>query len=132
MEADRNGMAVLEEEECLRRLGRNGIGRLAVTVGALPVIFPIGYAMHEGAVYFRTAPGTKLAAASADAIVAFEVDQVDPLSHCGWSVVIVGPASIVDPSEPGLADLPIPRWVSNAPEHVVRVAPGLISGREIT
>lgn len=124
-------MAVLDPEDCLRRLGRNGIGRIAVTVGALPAIFPIGYAIHEGCVYFRTAAGTKLAAASSGTVVAFEVDHVDPIAHRGWSVVIVGPAAIVDSSSDGLERLPIPKWVSGGPEHLVRVSPVLVSGREI-
>src|SRR2546423_14253849 len=95
MHIDRNGMRVLSREECFRRLGRAGIGRLAVTVGALPATFPINYAVHDDDVYFRSAPGSKLAASSRNAVVAFEVDEVDRISHLGWSVEVVEPASTV-------------------------------------
>src|SRR3954471_13318116 len=78
---DRNGMVVLDERTCLQRLGRNGLGRVAVSVGALPAIFPVGYAVDAGDVYFLTGAGTKLGAAARNAIVAFEVDAVDVVGH---------------------------------------------------
>src|SRR5262249_23502314 len=74
---DRNGMVVLTERGCLARLGGNGVGRVAVSVGALPAVLPVNYARRGRDVYFRTAAGTKLAAAVQNAVVAFEVDHVD-------------------------------------------------------
>jgi hypothetical protein len=41
------------------------VGRIAVIVDALPVIFPIKFAVVDGAVVFRTPPGTKAATATA-------------------------------------------------------------------
>jgi hypothetical protein len=134
MKSDRNGMLVLSEEECLRRLGTTGIGRVAVTVGALPAVFPVAYAARDGGIYFRTAPGSKLAAAARNAVVAFEIDQIDRQSHAGWSVMVVGPAArIDDPAElERLAGLPLTRWIDGGPESLIRVAASLVSGREIT
>jgi nitroimidazol reductase NimA-like FMN-containing flavoprotein (pyridoxamine 5'-phosphate oxidase superfamily) len=134
METDRNGMAVLTEPDCLRRVGGVGVGRVAVTVGALPAVFPINYAVESGDIYFRTAPGTKLAAACRNAVVAFEVDHVDLVSHAGWSVLVVGPATEVTDADDleRLRKLPLTRWLKQGPETLVRIHATLVSGREIT
>lgn len=134
MEADRNRMRVLSRAECLAHLGCHGLGRLAVTVGALPAIFPINYAVADGNLYFRTAPGTKLSVASRNSIVAFEVDGVDRFEHAGWSVLAVGPASeVTHPAElDELATLPLRRWIAGGPETLVRIHLELVSGRAIT
>jgi nitroimidazol reductase NimA-like FMN-containing flavoprotein (pyridoxamine 5'-phosphate oxidase superfamily) len=130
---DRNGMVVLTEDECMRHVGRAGVGRVAVTVGALPAVLPINYAVDGHDIYFRTAPGTKLAAASRNAVIAFEVDHVDRMSHEGWSVLIVGHAAeVVDAADLNrLRGLPLSRWLEQGAETLVRIVPELVSGREI-
>lgn len=35
----------------------------------------------------RTAPGSELDAATRGGLVAFEIDQIDPASRSGWSVL---------------------------------------------
>ena len=106
---------------------------MAVTVGALPAVFPVNYAVEGDHVYFRTAPGTKLEAASHNAIVAFQIDHIDPEAHTGWSVLVVGPSSVLDDPDAveRLADLPLPRWISGGPETLVALKAELVSGREI-
>jgi nitroimidazol reductase NimA-like FMN-containing flavoprotein (pyridoxamine 5'-phosphate oxidase superfamily) len=131
---DKNGMLTLSRDACLRYLGRTGVGRVAVTVGALPAIFPVNYAMKGDDVVFRTAQGTKLDAAVRNAVVAFEVDHSDRMSHTGWSVMILGPArAITDPGE--LADtdlLPLTRWArAGGAESTVCISTDLVSGREL-
>src|SRR5690348_7800071 len=97
---DRRGLRILSTAECLRRLGRGGVGRVAVTVKALPAIFPVNYAALDGDIVFRSASGSKLDAATDHTVVAFEVDQNDRMSHTGWSVLVVGCAHVVtDPDE---------------------------------
>lgn len=132
MSLDRNGLGTMSRSDCLRRLGREGVGRVAVSVGALPAIFPINYAMHGDDVVFRTTPGTKLAAAVDGSIVAFEVDDSDRMSHTGWSVLIVGPChEVTEPAELHEIDhLPLARWArGGGPESIVRIRSELVSGR---
>jgi len=133
-QVDRNGMAVLSLCDCMKHLGRAGFGRIAITIGALPAIFPVNYAVRGGDIYFRTAPGTKLAAAARNTVVAFEVDHVERLGHTGWSVLAVGVASeVTDPGElDRLTSLPLSRGIDGRPETVVRIHPELVSGRAIT
>jgi nitroimidazol reductase NimA-like FMN-containing flavoprotein (pyridoxamine 5'-phosphate oxidase superfamily) len=135
MARDRNGLEVLSDDECLRRLGRGGVGRVAISIGALPAVFPVNYALHRGDVVFRTTPGTKLWAATHEAVVAFEVDRIDPFAHTGWSVMVVGVAHrISDAAEiDAIRELPLSRWAGAADdESAVRIATARISGRELT
>ena len=55
-----------------------------------PDMFPINYVMDRGNVVFRTAEGTKLAAAVLGRAVAFEVDGYEPEAGVAWSVVMKG------------------------------------------
>ena len=92
-------MEMLSDDECIDLLRQVPVGRIAVTVDALPVIIPINFAVVDGAVVFRTPPGTKLAAATASAVVAFEVDSYEADGRTGWSVMVQGMASeVTDPA----------------------------------
>jgi uncharacterized protein len=127
-------MVVLDRADCLRRLGDSGVGRVAVTVAALPAIFPINYAVLNGDIMFRTSPGTKLAAAMHNSVVAFEVDDLDRHSRGGWSVVVVGRSrEVTDPADIAAAKrLPLTRWGRlGGAESVVRLRADLVSGREL-
>jgi hypothetical protein len=131
---DLRGLAVLTEEECMLRLGRGGVGRVAVTVNALPAIFPVNFAVLDGDIVFRSGPGTKLAAATGGAVVAFEVDHSDPISHEGWSVMVVGPSHrIADPVEHQAAKaLPLRSWAPANDDVFIRIEGRIVTGRQIT
>jgi len=132
MEVDRNGLVVLSRDECLRRLRRPGVGRVGLSVGALPAIFPVNYTLFRDDVYFRTAPGTKLVAAARNAIVAFEVDRIEPISHNGWSVLVVGPSEVVsEPAELARLARSLSPWIGDGADVLVRIRAELISGRQI-
>ncbi|WP_030176498.1 pyridoxamine 5'-phosphate oxidase family protein [Spirillospora albida] len=82
--------------ECLELLRTAAVGRVVYTDQALPAIQPVNYAMDgDRALVIRTAPGSKLNAALRGAIVAFEIDEIDPATRAGWSVTVVGPARAV-------------------------------------
>lgn len=78
----------LAEEDCWARLGRSGLGRLAVVDPQGADIFPINYLVHDGRVLFRSAPGTKIVSLTADPRVAFESDGIH--DRVRWSVVVRG------------------------------------------
>ena len=59
-----SGNVLFEEltpEECLLLLDLASVGRIGLSVQALPVILPVNFVMHEGDVIFRVGSGTKLA-----------------------------------------------------------------------
>ena len=130
---DRNGLEVLEHEECLRLLGHAHLGRIGVTSGALPLIFPVNYRLDGGELLFRTAVGTKLDAATRGTIVAFEVDDFDAVSHAGWSVVVTGRARRLAPAdaEARLSRAPIARWAPGPDGNTVAVSLDMVSGRRL-
>jgi nitroimidazol reductase NimA-like FMN-containing flavoprotein (pyridoxamine 5'-phosphate oxidase superfamily) len=123
----------LADVECHKLLAERHLGRLALTDPDEPVIFPVNYVLDEGAVVFRTDPGSKLDAIAGGARVAFEVDAVDEGSRTGWSVVVRGRAAEV--SEPAdldrLRGLPLYPWAPGAKARYVRIRPVSVTGRRI-
>jgi nitroimidazol reductase NimA-like FMN-containing flavoprotein (pyridoxamine 5'-phosphate oxidase superfamily) len=129
-----SGLEMLERKECLRLLAAHDVGRLAVVDAGRPVIFPVNYVLDGETVVFRTDSGTKLEA-SRRAPVAFEIDELDPDRHEGWSVVVLGYAeeiSVFDPPRVRrLQWLPLHPWAGGEKAHWVRIVPVTISGRQI-
>ena len=79
---------------------RRRVGRVAVC-GVQPEIVPVLYAMLDGDVVFRTAPGEKLLAAALNRTMVFEIDAFDVDTRQGRSVDVVGDAEeIRAPDEP--------------------------------
>jgi nitroimidazol reductase NimA-like FMN-containing flavoprotein (pyridoxamine 5'-phosphate oxidase superfamily) len=131
---DASGLEVLGRDECLRLLGTASIGRVGLHWDALPTVLPVNFVLDGDRVVFRTGRGTKLAAASAGSVVAFEVDEVDAWYHDGWSVVVTGKASTVtDPDDVArLQLLPLRSWAPNRGDALVSIEPTLVSGRRLT
>jgi hypothetical protein len=131
IEIDHNGLEVLSRAECLRLLGHATVGRIAITTGAMPMILPINFRIDDDRILFRTGRGTKLDAATRNAVVAFEVDDFDPLYHSGWSVVVTGIAREIlpDPSDP--VALTTPRWAPGADGRFVAISLDRVTGRRL-
>jgi len=123
----------LSHEECDHLLHTAAVGRVAISVGALPVILPVNYAMLDGDIVIRTGGGTKLDAALRGAVVAFEIDQFDPVYHGGWSVLVQGRASeIADPLDHARAvQLPLEPWADGTRDRFVRIRTERLSGRRL-
>ena len=133
MEIDRNGLEVLDPTCCRRLLASATIGRVGLSAGALPTVLPVSFLLIDDGIVFRTGRGTKLEAATHGAVVAFEVDDIDPLSHTGWSVVVTGIArelSALDDLE-RLRSMPVPSWGLGAADRYVCISTDLITGRRI-
>ena len=123
---------VLSREECLALLATVPIGRVGVTMNALPVVLPVNFAVLDGDIVFRTVDGTKFYAAATGTVLAFEVDSYDPDGTSGWSVVIQGASKVVtDPSElDRVRRLIVDPWaVDGSADRAVRISSSLISGR---
>lgn len=130
---DRNGLEILDDPECVALLAQASVGRVSVSVGALPAIFPVNYRLFDGTILFRTGRGTKLDAAAANAVVAFEVDHFDPVDHTGWSVMAVGVARDVtdQATRDGFDVSTVPRWADGPDGRVVGIVPEQLSGRRL-
>jgi uncharacterized protein len=129
------GLQELEPEECLRLLATVPVGRVGVTIDALPAVLPVNFLVTGGAVVFATVPGTKLDAATAGAVVAFEADSYGTAdSPGGWSVLVRGIArEVTDAAEIESARaLPFDSWAwDGAADRYVRIEPTVVTGRRI-
>jgi nitroimidazol reductase NimA-like FMN-containing flavoprotein (pyridoxamine 5'-phosphate oxidase superfamily) len=131
--AARTDLVELDEAACLRLLAGSEIGRVVFTDAALPAAQPVTYLLDGEEVVFRTAGGSKLAAAARGAVVAFQVDQIDPGTRTGWTVLGVGEAyEVVVPDR--LAELaermPAP-WAPQRTAHTIAVPLQRLAGRRL-
>ena len=133
MDVDRNGLEVLDRDECLRLLAGATLGRIGVSSGALPTVLPVNFRLDGDRILVRTGVGTKLDAAARNAVVSFEVDDVDSTHDVGWSVVVTGVArEVSDPAElDALRDAPPTRWEPRGDRHVIAISTEMVSGRRV-
>jgi nitroimidazol reductase NimA-like FMN-containing flavoprotein (pyridoxamine 5'-phosphate oxidase superfamily) len=134
MDIDRNSLEVLDPACCRRLLAQATIGRVGLTAGTSPMVLPVNFLLTDDGIVFRTGRGTKLDAATQGSVVAFEVDDIDPLSHTGWSVVVTGTAqelSSLDDLE-RLRSLPVAHWSRGEADRYVCISTDRITGRRIT
>lgn len=126
-----DGITILDTHTCLGLLRTSEVGRLAVSITNHPDIFPINYVVDRGTVVFRTAEGTKLAAALLGRGVAFEVDGYDPEAGEAWSVVIKGHAVEIEHLYEmfDALDLPLFPWHAGPKHRFARIEPVEITGR---
>lgn len=119
----------LDEQECWDRVAAAPFGRLALSVFDDIDIVPINTVLSRGDLYFRTAPGSKLAELTANPRVAFEVDGYD--DDTAFSVVVKGTAERLErQADIDAADkLPLTPWVPTLKYRWVRIHPASVSGR---
>ncbi len=121
----------LNTSTCLELLRAGEVGRLAVSITDHPDIFPINYVIDHGTIVFRTAEGTKLAAAVLGRGVAFEIDGYDAEVGDAWSVVVKGYATEIEQLQAyfDALDLPLFPWHASPKHRFVRIEPVQITGR---
>lgn len=123
----------LDRVECLRLLGTVCVGRIVYTESALPAVQPVNFTLDGADVVIRTSSGGKLTAAIRGSVVAFEADDIDAATRSGWSVVVLGHASVVRDIDQlvALAGPDNRPWIAGRSDHVVRIKGERITGRRI-
>jgi nitroimidazol reductase NimA-like FMN-containing flavoprotein (pyridoxamine 5'-phosphate oxidase superfamily) len=125
-------LEALSHDECLELLGRAQVGRVVFTMGALPAVVPVTFAVQDTAILTRTAADTRLAKAAKGAVLAFQVDELDAASRTGWSVVVTGVAELVtDADERRRLDGLLEPWAPGERDVFIRVPLTMVSGRRI-
>jgi nitroimidazol reductase NimA-like FMN-containing flavoprotein (pyridoxamine 5'-phosphate oxidase superfamily) len=127
------GLEILNQDECLELLRSRSLGRVAVRIGEAPSILPVKYALLDDEVVFRSDPGTKLSAALMQTLVAFEVDDSDPVTRSGWSVLVIGYSEEVrDRATLERVDaLGLEPWLSEGRDSVVHITTRNMTGRRL-
>jgi nitroimidazol reductase NimA-like FMN-containing flavoprotein (pyridoxamine 5'-phosphate oxidase superfamily) len=95
----------LSRGESLQLLSSVAVGRLVFTHLALPAIRPVNHVVDGDQVIIRAYVGSAIDTAvgnNTGMVVAYEADLIDPDTHLGWSVIIVGRACRV--SDGAMAD----------------------------
>jgi len=130
---DDQGLQILDDDECRRLLASSSLGRVGLTIGAVPAVFPVNYCFDDEAIWFLSGAGVKLDAAERGDTLAFEVDEVDDGKREAWSVLAIGPSSVVTDAA-GVAKsrrVSALAWAPAGRDHLVRIGLEFVSGRRL-
>jgi Pyridoxamine 5'-phosphate oxidase len=124
-------LEALSRAESLRLLSTVSLGRLVFTHLALPAIRPVNHAVRGDQIIIRAYLGTAINAAVGDrgTVVAYEADLIDPDTHLGWSVIIVGLATRL--ADPAVADQYrglLRPWVVDGRDEIVTIQADIVDG----
>jgi uncharacterized protein len=100
----------LSRHECLSHLASAHVGRVGISLQAMPAVLPVAFKLRDESILFSVSPGSPLAQAAENSVIAFQVDDFDHLSRTGWTVMGVGVSKSAPLSTPTLA-APEP-WVT--------------------
>jgi nitroimidazol reductase NimA-like FMN-containing flavoprotein (pyridoxamine 5'-phosphate oxidase superfamily) len=129
---DQRRLTELSRAQALRLLGSVALGRIVFTQRAMPAIRPVNHVLDAGHIIIRSHSGTAVVSEADTArgvVVAYEADDIDPVTHLGWSVVVTGTAHLVtDPGEMVRYQHLITPWVDGEMDQVIRIRPAIITG----
>lgn len=118
----------LSRTQSLRLLAGVALGRVVFTERALPAIRPINHLVDNGMIIIRTHLGAAVLGA-VGMVVAYEADEIDPLAHTGWSVIVTGLArQVQDPDDLGRYERALRPWVDGEKDQVIAIEPELVTG----
>jgi nitroimidazol reductase NimA-like FMN-containing flavoprotein (pyridoxamine 5'-phosphate oxidase superfamily) len=124
------GLETLSISQCDQLLRAGGVGILALSGVAAPVLRPVNFAVHGGWVLMRTGEGQILEAAHSAEPGSFVISEIDRFEHTGWSVVVTGKLSEHSAIGP-LQDIPLRPWARDPKHHFVGLSIDELSGRRI-
>lgn len=118
----------LSRTQSLRLLAGVALGRVVFTERALPAIRPVNHLVDNGMIIIRTHLGAAVLGA-VGMVVAYEADEIDPLAHTGWSVIVTGLArQVQDPDDLGRYERALRPWVDGEKDQVIAIEPELVTG----
>ncbi|MFE3579343.1 pyridoxamine 5'-phosphate oxidase family protein [Streptomyces vinaceus] len=127
-------MRELDRAEALRLMAAVSLGRIVFTRHALPAVRTVNHLVDGEDIVVRIHDGGALAslAAPVDAtgvVVAYQADDIDPVTHLGWSVVVTGFARPVTGAEEEARFASLLRpWVGRPTAGTLRIRPDLVTG----
>jgi nitroimidazol reductase NimA-like FMN-containing flavoprotein (pyridoxamine 5'-phosphate oxidase superfamily) len=122
----------LTREDSLCRLAEATYGRIVFTEKAMPAIRPINHIVADGTVIVRTRLGNR-PLGPRGVVVAYEADDIDPVEHRGWSVIVTGLAAPVqDSDEVTRFEQLLRPWVNGCPDNeIIRIEPRFVTGYQL-
>lgn len=123
------------EAQCWVLLRGHDVGRLGVYLDGQPLVFPVNYAVNQGAIVFRTAAGTMLERALGSR-ACLEIDSHDGHSREAWSVMVTGVlediTDLQDAHSQALRGLAVQPLAPGPRTRWVALRARQVSGREFT
>lgn len=119
-------VVALTAGECTELLDSQDVGRVAWCHGGRPHLVPVNYDHHDGRVRLRTSARSRLATAAGVPIV-FEVDQLDPFTRSGTSVLVEGEAQRLHLPRHALPET----WGDDSRLLVLEIRPRSVTGRRV-
>ncbi len=125
-------MTRLTRTECMARLSAGRVGRVAVNAQAMPAVVPVNYTLAEDLVVFRTKTDGLLARACDGSVVAFEIDCLSDEGDQGWSVMVIGVATLLTGGAATRAQrLNLVSAMGEGRDQFVSISLGRVSGRRV-
>ena len=106
-------------------LATASVGRLALSVHALPAIYPVQYYLDGRRIVACLGHHQIPERSLQDAVVAFAADAIDPATRSGWAVQVLGRSMM--PLQPG----PDPGCGHTGAGQVVGIEPEAITGHAV-
>lgn len=118
--------------ECRELVASRRVGRISYCSPSGPVTVPVNHVLVDGEVVLRTSPHSELGQCLIEEpAVCYQVDDFDEFHESGWSVLIQGLATIIQPSDlPPTAERPAP-WVEGIRTLHIRIREDRLTGRRV-
>lgn len=122
-------LADLSVDTCLDLLRTVPVGRLVFTEDALPAVRPVNFVLRDRFIIMQGTVGS-WADKLHNTLVAFEADQIDPKTHSGWSVIVLGKAHLA-PDPIAQENITSRSWVPGRSGHFLILPIEKITGRSV-
>ena len=122
-------LRVLSVADCWELAETKSVGRFAANrPGMGPLVVPVNYVIDgDHTIVFRTGPGAKFSAVG-HGVTVIQIDEIEPIRHTGWSVMIEGTTSWLYEEQD---ETTVEPWAPGSRPYVVRMTPVRVSGRRI-
>lgn len=120
----------LTAAESWRLLAGVSLGRVVFTQHAMPAIRPVNHLVDDETVIIRSHLGAAITGRAADgAVVCYEADDIDPVRHTGWSVIVTGMARLIrDPAAVSRYEKLLQPWAEGQMDYVIAITPQVVTG----
>lgn len=131
MDVEPRRRQALSRERSLELLSAAPLGRVIFTENAMHAVRPVNHIVDDGAVIIRTHLGAAVLSA-VGMVVAYQADELDPIEHIGWSVIVTGYAwAVTDPDAITRYERLLRPWVTGEMDQVIRIDPEIVTGIEL-
>jgi hypothetical protein len=124
-------LAELPKDEALRLLASVPFGRVVFTTRALPAVRPVNHLVDGDRIIIRTTLGSALSTDvdGTGTVVAYEADEIDPVTRQGWSVVVVGRAlPVADGPLSARYRQALQPWAAGHRDEVIAISTDMVTG----